>query len=207
MNSTLRAIVCCFWFMLLLTVRPVHSQENEVVFYLNEHYRPVVRLDRIRNASEGVRAILALYALENGAGCEGQNGQGQLICALTSKLGLGANCSDEHIRLVRSWFKRVPNLTSRWIESRNADSSVPGALEGLCYSAPDTGSWQNIWEILRVRMSADTVIVEGVFFGGSQYGRSRVRYITTYRVEPHSISEEQTQVTVLERSSKGIFER
>lgn len=178
---------------------------GQVVFYLDKHYAPVVRLDRVP-PSEGLRAILALYALENGAGCEGKNEKGLVKCAMTSALGLGANCSVEHIGLVRTWFAKTPNLTTRWQAMQNEDAKKPGSLESLCYGQPDTASWQNIWEIIRVDVRSDIVTVDAVFFGGSRNGRTRTRYITSYRVEAQEIKQLESSERVLERSSKSIFE-
>jgi len=211
-QSLLRRAARCARGLLALAVLTAQCQvvrsagtQGQAVFYFDEQHMPVVRLDRMPQ-SEEVRAVLALYALVNGAGCEGKNEQGLVKCALTSELGLGANCSAEHLRLVRSWFRRTPNLTSRWIEDRDGDARKPGALENLCYQQPDTASWQNVWEIIRVSVSADVVTVDAIFFGGSQYGRTRARYTTSYRIGQHEISELRSATRVLERSSKSIFE-
>jgi hypothetical protein len=185
---------------------PLHAADGKVVFYLDKQYRPVVRLDRIQNLSDGVKAVLAIYALENGAGCEGKNEQGLVRCALTSALGLGGNCSEEHIRFVRSWFSKAPNLTTRW-SAGNEDAQKAGTLERLCYGQPDTASWQNIWEIIRVSEVPNGVVVDAIFFGGSQHGRTRTRYNNTYRIEGHSVTEIASKATTLERSFKSIFEK
>jgi len=167
--------------------------------------RPVVRLDRVPQ-SEGMKAILALYALESSAGCEGNDEQGRVKCALTRELGLGANCSEAHIGLVRDWFTRIPKLTSRWIEQRDGDAKKPGALEDFCYRQPDTAGWQNVWEFIRVEVNADRVTVDATWFGGSGYGRTRERSIARYRIGAHEITPLGARTIVLERSSKGIHE-
>jgi hypothetical protein len=182
------------------------ASEGSVVFYLDEHYQPKVRLDRVESRSEGVRAILALYALQNGAGCGASGESGLLKCELTSALGLGENCSEEHLKLVRTWFSKTPNLSFRWNARLNSDAKKPGALEDLCYRQPHTGSWHNVWEILRVSDAADTVKIDGVLIGGSPSGWTRMRYISTYRITPESVVEVRTSRTVLKRSSKSIFE-
>lgn len=198
----------CLFALVTLTLssQPILAAGSlgKVVFYLDRG-GPVVRLDRVPQ-SEGVRAILALYALENGAGCEGKNEQGLVKCALTNELGLGANCSEEHIRFVRKWFTKTANLTSRWHEKWDGDARKPGALEALCYGQPDTASWQNIWEIIRMDVSADVVTVDAIFFGGSQHGRTRTRYITSYRIGQHEVTELTSNTKVLESSQKSIFE-
>lgn len=178
---------------------------GQAVFYLDQHFSPVVRLERT-SQSEAMKAILAMYALQNGAGCGGKNEQALVKCALTNNLGLGANCSEEHLRLVRGWFKKTPNLTSRWNPRVDGDPSRLGALESLCYGQPDTASWQNIWEIIRVDESSESVRVDAIFFGGSQHGRTRARYVTTYRIEEKEITVVHSTVKVLESSAKSIFE-
>lgn len=185
---------------------PVGALESSVVFYLDQHYHPVVRLDRIQSAPEGVHAILALYALANGAGCEGKNQQGLVNCALTRRLGLGTNCSPQHIDLVRAWFEITPNLTSRWSERWNKQPQQVDALETLCYRQPDTGSWQNIWEIIRVSTSNGIIAVEAVQAWGSQNGHGRVRYRNSYKISGHRVEEISAEVIELESSSKSIFE-
>lgn len=152
MNVSIR-IVAFAVFLSTWQQIPAYASDKSVVFYLDKHYNPVVRLDRLPKPSEGVKAILALYALENGAGCKGKDEQGLVKCALTRELGLGSNCSDDHIRFVRTWFKVTPNLTSRWNSKQDKDSQKAGSLEGLCYGQPDTASWHNIWEIIKISTS------------------------------------------------------
>lgn len=178
---------------------------GQAVFYFDEHSRPVVRLDRIP-LSDPVKAILALYALQNGAGCGGKNEQDLVTCALTSELGLGANCSEEHLRTVRRWFSKVPSLSSRWNPNLDGDARKAGALEALCYRQPDTASWQNIWAVIRMDVKADVVTVDAIFFGGSQHGRTRARYQASYRIGQQEISVLRSKRTVLESSARSIFE-
>lgn len=179
-----------------------------VVFYYDQDHRPQVRLDRIRERPEEVRAILALYALENGAGCAGKipENPDQIDCVLTQALGLKANCSAEHMSHVRAWFDVVPNLTSRWNERRNKFAQKPDALETLCYRAPDTGSWHNIWEIIRVGVSGEVISVEAIQFWGSQHGHGKVRYRHRYKVVDHRVIEISAEVTELQRSTRSMFE-
>lgn len=192
--------------VLLFACGASSAKEGLVVFYLDEHYQPTVRLDRIQPHSEGVKAILALYALENGAGCEGKNERELVNCALTKELGLGANCSADHIALVRTWFDITPNLTSRWNERWNKETRKAGSLEALCYSQPDTASWHNIWEIIRISTEGEVVTVEAVQAWGSQFGHGRVRYKHSYQVLQGRVKEVSAEVTELQRSSKSIFE-
>lgn len=191
--------------LLVATAAPSRAADNAVVFYLNEHHSPVIRLDRLPNSSAGLKALLALYALENGAGCEGKDDSGRVNCALTHALGLGANCSDAHLKLVRSWFDVTPNLTSRWSERWNARTKEPGSIENLCYRQPDTAGWQNIWEILRIKSTGDSAEVEAVLNWGSQFGHGRVRYRNSYKIGTNTIVETSSQVTELSSSTESIF--
>jgi hypothetical protein len=192
---------------LLFTAQSKHAcaAERVVVFYLNEHHRPVTRLDRLPELTPGLKALLALYALENGAGCEGKDESDRVRCDMTEKLGLGSNCSDAHIQLVRTWFDSTPNLTSRWSARWNTKTRTPGTLENLCYGQPDTASWHNIWEIIKVKSTGDAVEVEAILSWGSQHGHGRVRYINSYRIGSQTIAETASQVTELSRSKEGIF--
>jgi hypothetical protein len=191
--------------LLVATAAPSRATDNAVVFYLNEHYSPVIRLDRLPSSSASLKALLALYALQNGAGCEGKDDSGRVNCALTRALGLGANCSDAHLKLVRSWFDVTPNLTSRWSERWNARTKEPGSIEDLCYRQPDTAGWQNIWEILRIKSTGDSAEVEAVLNWGSQFGHGRVRYRNSYKIGAHTIVETSSQVTELSSSTESIF--
>jgi hypothetical protein len=188
---------------LVLVLSPSAWAADVAVFLHDEHWRPTVRLDRIPK-NPALRAILALYALENGAGCEGKNAIGLVNCKLTSALGLGANCSAEHLELVRTWFTTTPNLTSRW-HPLDAVTASP-SLEQLCYQTPDTASWQNTWQVIRLRVEADLVHVNAVLYWGSRNGQGRVRYEHSYRVSGERVEEVAAKVSELSRSSKSMFE-
>jgi len=87
----------------------------------------------------------------------------------------------------------------------NAKAKAPGALENLCYGQPDTGSWHNIWELIKVKSTGDTVEVEAIQNWGSQYGHGRVHYRNSYKIGAQRIVETASQVTELSRSKEGIF--
>lgn len=106
---------------------------------------------------------------------------------------------------MRCWFEITPNLTPRWSERWNAKAKEPGSLENLCYGRPDTASWQNIWEIIRVKISGEAVDVDAILNWGSQYGHGRIRHTKSYRLAQHSIAEISSQITELNRSSESAF--
>ncbi len=174
------------------------------VFFLDANSQPVVRLDRLPAELGAVRSLLALYSLENGAGCEGKDESGLVRCKLTAALGLGVNCSTDHINLVRQSFDSIPKLSPRWNE-RDASTDSPGALENLCYRQPDTASWQNVWEIIRVGTYGEIVKVDAILAWGSQYGHGRIRYEHTYKLAQGRVQVLSGKEIELSRSSKGAF--
>ena len=156
-------------------------------FYLDKNYVPIVRIDRLAPMPESTRAILALYALQNGAGCEGRSSTG-LQCRLTSPLGFPAQCSAEHIAFVRKWFPGpLPALNTRGSRRELESPGAPGALETLCYGQPDTASWQNIWEVIRVSTAGEVVTVQAVGSWLSQNGSGKFSYATDFRVSAGSV--------------------
>jgi hypothetical protein len=54
----------------------------DIAFYLNTNSRPVTRLDRLPDMTDPLRAVLAMYAFQAGAGCNADRGPG-FDCNLT----------------------------------------------------------------------------------------------------------------------------
>ncbi len=162
--------------------------ENITAFYHDKNYQAVVRADRLKALPESTRAILALYALQNGAGCEDRSEAG-LRCRLTSALGFQAQCSAEHIAFVRKWFPGpIPALNTRGRPVELEQPRTAGTLENLCYGQPDTASWQNIWELIRVSTEGETVRVRAVGQWSSQNGSGKFAYATQFHVAANSIT-------------------
>lgn len=160
-----------------------------VVFYLDQRYNPVARVDRLKPMSEGMRAILAMYALQNGAGCGALEGD-QLKCALTDSLGLGNQCSEEHIHLVSAWFKNgMPDMNGTG-DGAFQKALKDGNLGSLCNHTPDTSGMQMTWEIIRVRQDADHVHVEAIrdSTANSDGPEYRVKYLTEYLINANDIT-------------------
>jgi hypothetical protein len=173
------------WLLVLsascVSARPT-APDNGRVFFLSDEYQPAIRLDRLPNQSEQLKAILAMYSLQNGAGCEGRDSNGGLRCSLTSALGLGTNCSPEHVQLVRKWFAQTPKLSSRWHPDWNRDARKEGALENLCYRQPDTASWQNVWTEIQMKATGRRVVVSAILHWASTNGSGSVRYQSEYEI-------------------------
>ena len=161
---------------------------NITAFNLDKNYQPVVRTDRIKALPESTRAILALYALQNGAGCEGRSEAG-LQCKLSSALGFSAQCSAEHTAFVRKWFSGpIPALNTRGRAAELQHPRAHGTLENLCYRQPDTASWQNIWELVRISTEGDVVQVQAVGSWFSQNGSGKFAYTTTFQINANSVN-------------------
>ena len=138
------------------------DSRETTVFYLDKSYNPVTRLDRLKPLSEGMRAILAMYALQNAGGCGSFFGAHELKCVLTESLGLGNQCSDAHIHLVSTWFKNgMPNLAGTG-EGAFQKAIKDGDLDAICARWPDNSGLQFIWEIIRVRQDNNHVHVEAI---------------------------------------------
>jgi len=163
------------------------AAENVVVYYLDKNYVPVTRLDRLDPMSSGLRAILAMYALQVGGGCDRHIGDRDLLCTLSSALGLGTQCSAKHVALVRSWFKKgIPKMTGHgdWAFGQ---TQKPGVLEGICYNAPDTATFQDIWEIIRITQHDDRVLVDAIDSWLARETTGRYRYQSEYRITTDSV--------------------
>lgn len=159
------------------------------MFYLDEHYKPVVRVDRLKPMSEGMRAILAMYALQNGGGCGSLEGD-QLQCVLTDSLGLGNQCSEKHKQVVSSWFKSGMPIMDGGGEGAYQKALKGGDLGSLCSLNPDTSGMQMTWEVIRVRQDGDHVHVEAIRDSTttSEGPMYRSKYVTEYLINSKDIT-------------------
>ena len=118
-----------------------------------------VHLARVLAKHPDVQAILAMYALQLGAGCEGRDPRGALQCSLVQDLGLGAQCSAAHVEAVRSTFAHgLPPMGGLASFHYRAPLHTD-QLKSMCYSSPDTATFQRIWTTLRVRAAGSRVVV------------------------------------------------
>lgn len=164
-------------------------KKEVVVFYLDEQFRPISKLERLGPLSQGIRAILAMYALQVGGGCEGHDEMG-LKCELTKSLGLGAQCSDEHLSLVRSWFKKEIPPMSGHPEHTIQRVLKSGDLQSICYNAPYTATNQVIWEIIRVKKDNDHIFVDAInrWTVSADGPSGQNRYKTEYRINADTVT-------------------
>ena len=144
-----------------------------------------VELQKLAPVGEGLRAILAMYAIQVGSDCEGR--AEELHCELTAALGVGPQCSTAHYALIRTWFRKsIPPMSGARPEAyRNVQA--PGSLEEICYQAPDTASIQENWDRVRVRQEGDLVVIDALGHTLNRDTDTPFRFLSTYRVKDHSI--------------------
>ncbi len=156
-----------------------------IIFYLDKNYQAVVKLERLGPMSNAMRAILAMYALQNGAGCWG--GNENLRCVFTDSLNIGGQCSKEHIEIIRTWFKKSIPKMSGYRDDIYKNIQTPGNLEDICYKMPDTSTFQNTWDIIRVTQNENNVIVDAHGHWLEREETGSFRYITEYRISKDSV--------------------
>jgi hypothetical protein len=175
-------------FIALTLCTPVVADDAVTVFLLDKRFEPVVRLEKLGPLTEGMRALLAMYALENGAGCETETEEEKgLHCALTAALGVGPQCSQAQFDLVRAWFKSIP-VMGVGIAGDNSNIRAPGMLENICYASSITDSYQRSWDRIRVKRDGTEVSVDAVGSWNIRDQEGRFHYRTRYRIEDHSIT-------------------
>lgn len=188
-EALLKQLLAVAALTVLLSISVSYAKEQVVVFYLDSQYRPVAKLERLGKIPEGTKAILAMYALQIGGGCEGNDEQG-LKCELTKALGLGAQCSSQHLSLVRAWFKELLPPLSGHSELTVQNAIKSGELGSICYNQPYTATRQQIWEIIRVSTEDNLVSVDAISqWTASADGPSgKNRYSTIYRVDENAVT-------------------
>jgi hypothetical protein len=164
-----------------------YADSGKVIFYLDDQYQPVVKLERIENMTDALKSILAMYALQNGAGCNQRDETG-VQCKLTTSLEIGNQCAEQHIRLIRTWFKEEIPKMSGFADDSYRNTQKPGELEGICYNTPNTASIQHVWDIIRVKQQRDHVLIDahGGWVAREQSGS--FRYQTEYLIKSDSIT-------------------
>jgi hypothetical protein len=192
-----------------LPVGAVQARADSVatVFSLDEAGRPLTRLDPLEPMSDGLRAILAMYTFEAGAGCDTYDKAG-LQCALTRALGLGPQCSPSHLNLVASWFRKdMPGFG--WLtdtELKNAKQT--NELSARCYNQPAGATFQSIWEHVGVqvrgaRVTVDSTVISGRAADGPLIRR---RYACVYEIRGREIAIISSKVTSTEKLGEASDE-
>lgn len=168
-----------FFLWVLFTSCPLWAAPKTTIFYYDDSSAPVVHLDRISPLTDGLKAIFAMYALQNGAGCTGEHET--LSCSLTEALGLGQQCSDKHVSLVHAWFKDgIPKMSGYGNHVYRKVSQ--GTLSSICYKMPDSATYQRRWDIIRIEKSGNRVMVDA--HGGwlVREGSGSFKYQSEYEI-------------------------
>ena len=155
-------------------------QSSKVVFSYDKNATPLVRIDRFEPIAPGLKAILAMYALQNDAGCTG--GYDTLRCALTDALDVGAQCSSHHVALVKSWFvTEIPKM------SEYADQAYKSNFENICYKTPDGATSRELWSMIRIAVNGSYVAVDARGHWTSRGKRGMFTYVTKYKIEKKAV--------------------
>lgn len=173
------------WLLLVSTCQAA----QEFVAYSND--AQIAQTKSLQHISEGLKAILAMYALQTGSGCGGYAEDRSLECVLPKSLGLGMQCSEKHLTLVRSWFENGFPAMSIYPKPKTQRLAEPTQLESICYNSPDTSTVQENWEIIRVKTDKKFVFVNAVrmwTFHSSDGPYYRIRYKSKYRIDNHIVT-------------------
>jgi len=181
---------------------PALAAEPVTVFDLDPN--PVVQLDKLSPPlTEGLRAILAMYAVQSGAGCGKAAANKTQDCALNAALKVGAQCSNTQLQLVSAWFRAVPQMSAEQTDrNKYVDIQPPGSLKKLCLLIPDDGKGNaQIWTTIKVTQDGGKVLVDAA--GEAVAGDDQIfrfRYQTEYEIAGHSITALSHEVQVQQHS-------
>jgi len=157
-----------------------------VVVYDNAHASPVVRLDAIPGRTPAIDGILAMVAFQQTPfGCDGP--WETMDCPVTRDLGLGLQCSDAHVALVRRWFPDAMPKLSGYGPQRYSGYKGTGPDASMCERTPESATFQSHLALLRLRRHGDKVVT---YMRVSWYARERsgsIEYRTVYRVDKDKV--------------------
>jgi hypothetical protein len=145
--------------LLLPLARSAGAGEVQVL-YSADSMTTAINLKPLEPLSPALRAVLAFYAMRANGGCppgKEAGGKYSLQCPLTTALGLGDQCSDAQIALVRKFFKDgIPPLNLS--RQQAAEINRSGDLGQACNATPYTATHQSVWLEIRVQtMSQERV--------------------------------------------------
>lgn len=146
----------------------------------------VFSLSSVKSDEEAVKAILALYAFQNGAGCE--NSAGTYQCVIPKNIGL-VQCSAEHLKLLKDWFKSdIPFFSQGMLSEITQTKERASALtEAACYHSPDTATNQYIWNKIELSEKGKTVTVKSSATWINAYQNRTFSFFTIFEIEDSSI--------------------
>lgn len=178
-----RHVLFTFFFLASRAIAQAQPASFQTVFNLDKDYRPVTRLDRLNPMPDAVRAVPAMYAMQSGAGCEGKEAAGPR-CLFPHELGLGPQCSTQHLSLVTRWFKTGLPQIGPYSQDELTSALRKRDLEPVCYK-PDTAAAQSTWERIRVRVDGPLITVDATRTSRSVAAGviTRYRQTATYQNE------------------------
>jgi hypothetical protein len=177
--------------VLLTLALPLRAKEVQVL-YSADSMTTAVNLKPLEPLSPALRAVLALYAMRANGGCPaGETGgkDAALRCPLTTALGLGAQCSDAQIALVRKFFKDgIPPL--HLTRAQAAEINRTGDLEHACNATSYAAGHQTLWLEIRLQtMSQERVriIARGSWTAGPEGGGGTFGSLSVFRLFPDHV--------------------
>jgi hypothetical protein len=180
---------------LTLLATALENRDDVEILTGGESTTVEVNLAPLEPLTPALRAILALYAMRANGGCppaeKTEDGRPDLIrCPLTTALGLGEQCSEKQLALVREWFKDgIPPLR---LDVKSAtEINANGRLDWACNSAPYTATHQSMWTSLMVGWTAkDTVRVvgHGAWTAGPGQNAGTFDTKTTFRIRADRVT-------------------
>jgi hypothetical protein len=178
-----------------LDAAPQQESVEIEIFSASDSMTVDVNLKALGELSPAMKAILAFYAMRANGGCPpgelDENTKAyKMECPLTTALGLGDQCSDAQITLVKTWFKDgIPALgllDSKTAQQVNKDKN----FASICNSTPYTATHQSIWDSIRVKQMDGgmvTITAEGEWTSGPEGDSGSFHAVTTYRILPDRV--------------------
>jgi hypothetical protein len=162
-----------------------------------------VNASEIAKLSEPARVVIAFYAFQYGAGCEGFNSDG-LQCDLTSALGFRYQCSPEHIQFIHKGFSgKVAILDNRFGDYGQQILSEE-SLHSRCYNTPNTATFQSNWNFIRITTTRDRMTVDSKRFWLARERSGYVSYRTVFALKLNTISLVSTKILKRKSSGHGV---
>lgn len=123
----------------------IYAQTNKFDIILKDKMIPgKINKPIIDKLSEPLKAIAAYYSALGGSNCNSSK------CELTTALGLGKQGSDDHIKILKKWFK--------------TDKSSQQLIKQNCYQPPNTASIFSDYQYLSIEHNGSKVTVRYSLF-------------------------------------------
>lgn len=166
---------------------------NPILLVEEGSNRQRLDLEAVSRSLDGVKAILAMYAMQLRAGCDEDESNNR--CSLTDTLQLGERCSGKHLNLVYAWFKKgVPPFGVPG-EGGYQTTDDPKVLENICRGTSGEYAYDDyrFWGSLRLAVVGKrvNVIAEAASVSRDKFATHSFRdavYFTEYEIDGNSIT-------------------